>query len=452
MPTEAILYRILLAMPDDIEEERRVAKDVMMNWNSMTGRKHDIHLEPVDPRDMNGRSSLNEEIDIVLGTFWATANDSGGINYADMVRQLVNEETASTIAFCEANIPTERLDPEEYAALEAFKDDCREMGTGYFTYSNCEEYESQLRRDLARTMDGFLIDSESYFKENKADPDGPSDYDVEVDHERLKMSEAMHREQDERNIARIVEHFQETGIEPPYRVLDAGSGYGTVTQRRFGGDERFEVVGIDDSENVLKIANDQYAAQNIEYRWLDVNNIDAPNAALGEFDMVFVSYLFHHLDNQESVLSLLWDRVREGGAFLIRSCEDGQHMHYPPNEDMDWVVNVTDRIPKSSDRTHGRRLPTQIKRLSPSPDDMWLDLENYHTVGRDSTERQEYWDVFHSNRLHYAKMRAERDGATAEDERLYEDMSEQMTRLKDDVTGNEHIFDVKSVPVVVAIK
>jgi SAM-dependent methyltransferase len=450
MPTEAIVYRVLLAMPDDIEEERRVAKDVMLNWNSMTGRNHDIHLEPVDARDVNGRSSLNEEIDIVLGTFWATTNDSGGINYADMVRQLANEETASTIAFCEANIPTEQLDPEEYATLEAFKDDCRETGTGYFTYSNCEEYESQLRRDIARTMDGFLMDSESYFEENKDEHDGPSEYNPEVDHERLQLSEAMHRDQDERNLDRIIEDFQERGIEPPYRVLDAGCGYGTVCQRRFGGDERFEVLAIDGSEDVLKIANDQYTAQNIEYRWLDVNNLDA--ADLGKFDLVFVSYVFHHLDNQESALALLWDRVREDGALLIRSCDDGQHLHYPPNEDMDWVVDITDTIPGSSDRTHGRRLPTQMKRLSPTPDDVWMDMENYHTVGRDSTERREYWDVFHSNRLHYAKVRAEREDATAEDERLYADMSEQMTRIKDEITDNSHIFDAKSVPVVVAMK
>ncbi len=62
----------------------------------------------------------------------------------------------------------------------------------------------------------------------------------------------MHCEQDERNTDRIVEQLQENGIEPPYSVLDAGCGYGTVTQSRFGDDDRFQVVAIDEAEDVLE--------------------------------------------------------------------------------------------------------------------------------------------------------------------------------------------------------
>ncbi|AGB17400.1 hypothetical protein Halru_2829 [Halovivax ruber XH-70] len=162
--------------------------------------------------------------------------------------------------------------------------------------------------------------------------------------------------------------------------------------------------------------------------------------------------MFHHVANQESILSLLWDAVDEGGCLLVRSCDDGQHLHYPPDEDMEWLVEFTDDIPGSSDRTHGRRLPTQMKRLSPEPSDVWLDLKNYHTVGLSSAERREYWSVFHSNRLHYAKTRAERDDASVEEKRLYEQMSEAMGALEQKIIGNEHVFDVKSVPVVGAMK
>ncbi|WP_433632762.1 hypothetical protein [Halomicrococcus sp. NG-SE-24] len=79
-------------------------------------------------------------------------------------------------------------------------------------------------------------------------------------------------------------------------------------------------------------------------------------------------------------------------------------------------------------------------------------FEKLSYVGRDSGERHDYWDVFHSNRLHYAKVRAERDDATREDKQLYETMSDRMDRLEDKVIGNEHVFDVKSVPLAVAAK
>lgn len=448
MPIQSTVYQALFVMPDDIDVERRTAKDVLLDWNSRNGRKQEIHLSPVDAAHVDlGRSGLEEEIDIVVGTFWTEIDDAttGDTSLSEAVRSLaIDGEIPSMVGFSERDIPAERLNPEEYTELQEFRDDCRE--TGYFTYTSREEYENQLAQALTRTMDGILSSSESF--EEKSDD--PSEYDPEVDHERLQLSSSVHYDQDERNIERIIDHFQETGVEPPYRVLDAGCGYGTVTQSRFGEDERFDVVAIDDMESVLRIAQDQYTAPNIEYRWMDVNNVDG--ADLGKFDLVFVSYLFHHITNQESVLSLLWERVQEGGALMVRSCDDGQHFHYPPNEDMEWIVNFTDKIPGSSDRTHGRRLPTHLKRLSPAPADMWLDLKNYHTVGRDSTERRDYWTVFHSNRLYYAKLRAEREEATRDDERLYEDMAEQMQQQEENIIENEYVFDAKSVPVVVGVK
>lgn len=451
MPTEATVYRILLTMADDVEEERNTARDVIIDWNSTTGRKQDIHLEPVSAAHVDlERPDLDEEIDVVLGTFWTTVDYevSGNTNLADVVRRLsIDGNVPAMIGFSEQNIPTSRLISEQYARLEAFRDDCRE--TGYFTYATLEEYDVQLQQSLSRTMDGILSSSADRFLDAD-EHDGPSEYDVDVDHERLQLSAAVHREQDERNIERVVEHFEQVGIEPPYRVLDAGCGYGTVTKSRFGDDDRFEVLAIDQSRNALEVAKDRYAASNVEYRWLDVNNLT--DVDFGAFDLVFASYLFHHIANQESVLSLLWENVRDGGCLLIRSCEDGQHMHYPPDEDMDWLVEVTDEIPGSSDRTHGRRLPTHLKRLSPEPEDVWLDLENYHTVGRSSSERRDYWTVFHSNRLHYAKVRAERDNASIEEKRLYQKMAEQMDALEDKIIGNEHVFDVKSVPLVGATK
>ena len=451
MPIESTVYHVLLAMPSEIDAERQVAKDVLLDWNASTGRQQNIHLAPVDANHVDvSRSDLADDIDIVLGAFWTTVGDgpTGGASVADTVKRLaIEDDLPAMIGFSERDIPTNQLDPDQYERLQDFRDECR--ATGYFTYVDRAEFEEQLSNALARTMDQLLSPSDPA-SNGSDDHDGPSEYDPEVDHERLQLSAAMHREQDERNIDRIVERLQENGSEPPYSVLDAGCGYGTVTQSRFGNDDRFEGVARDGAEDVLEIAKDRYSAPNIQYRWLDVNNLG--KADLGTFDIVFASYLFHHIANQESVLSLLWEHVRDDGVLAVRSCEDGQHMHYPPEDEMDWIVEKTDEIPGSSDRTHGRRLPTHLKRLSPPPADVWLDLKNYHTVGRDSGERRDYWDVFHSNRLHYAKVRAERDDATQEDKQLYETMADRMDRLKDKIIGNQHVFDVKSVPLAVAVK
>ena len=93
-----------------------------------------------------------------------------------------------------------------------------------------------------------------------------------------------------------------------------------------------------------------------------------------------------------------------------------------------------------------------MKRLTPPPGDVWLDLQNYHTVGRNSAERRDYWTVFHSNRLHYAKVRAEQENATREDKRLYETMSERMNQARNRIIGNEHVLIFVGIRAVFPLK
>ncbi|AQL41631.1 hypothetical protein BV210_02380 [Halorientalis sp. IM1011] len=451
MPTQATVYRILIATPAEVEEETYAATNAVLDWNSVKGRGKNIHLEPVqypahvetDPDD------LASEFDLVIGAFWTQTGGiaESGSSILDVVRRLAfNESVPTIVGFSEKEIPPGKLDPEQYGAVEDFREECRSEGL-YFTYESIEEYQSQLEQELTQTMAG-LLDGPSFT--TKDDTHESSEYDPEVDHERLRLSAEMHREQDVRNIQRVVDHFEEVGIDQPYRVLDTGCGYGTVTRDRFGNDDRFDVVGIDHTKSVVKTAREEYAAPNIEYRWMDVNNLG--DSSLGAFDLVFSSYLFHHLENQEPVLSLLWEHVDDDGALLVRSCDDGQHLHYPPDKDMDWVVEITDEIKGSSDRGHGRRLYTHMNRLTPAPEGISLDLKNYHTGGMDTEERRQYWDVFHSNRLHYAERLANRDEATLEDQDLYETMSEKMDQLEEKFVDNSHFLDAKSVPVAVAFK
>src|SRR6056297_147382 len=105
MPTEATVYRVLLVMGDDIDDERSVARDVVIDWNSTTGRNQDIHLEPVSAAHVNlDAADLHEEIDAVLGTFWTTVEDAGSGRdcLTDTMQQLaLDGHTPSIIGFSE---------------------------------------------------------------------------------------------------------------------------------------------------------------------------------------------------------------------------------------------------------------------------------------------------------------------------------------------------------------
>lgn len=465
MPTKATVYRALIASPTDVEEERRATKDVIMQWNAAHSRQTGVYIEPVlyethVAKDLGDspQNIINDQLidhcDFAIGIFWnrigtETNSEPGGA--VEEVKTLAFEhDKPAIVGFSERDVPMSQLDIDQVQAVQAFKEECRERGL-YFTYETMEEFKIQLSQDLANTMNRLSAESsEEGFTKKPTEDAEASEYDPEVDHERLKLSSEMHRDQDVENLEDVVAHFEDVGIDPPYRVLDAGCGYGTVTRSRFGDDDRFEVLAIDVVPNVLEIAESEYDADNIDYRRLDAN--DLADADIGRFDLVFSTYLFHHLENQEAVLSYLWERVDEDGALLVRSCDDGQHLHYPPDEDMDWVVDVTDDIKGSSDRTHGRRLYTHLKRLQPEPERIDLDLRNYHTADEDRRGRREYWEVFHSNRLHYAEVLANRRDATDHDEAFFERMRSRFERLEQKFIDNAAFLDTKSVPLTVAYK
>ena len=49
----------------------------------------------------------------------------------------IDDDIPAMIGFSERDIPTNRLDAEEYERLQEFRDECREAG--YFTYADDEE-------------------------------------------------------------------------------------------------------------------------------------------------------------------------------------------------------------------------------------------------------------------------------------------------------------------------
>jgi len=277
-----------------------------------------------------------------------------------------------------------------------------------------------------------------------------SQYDPTVDFGRLNLSAKFHEEQDNETIERVVDILSEKNVDSPFQVLDAGCGYGTVTVERFGDDSRFEVVGIDKSESVVKTAEEINNADNIEYSVLDVKSI--LDSDFGMFDIVFSSYLFHHLTSPEQSLNDLWNLVSEPGAMIVRTCDDGQHVHYPDELGMTKLVSETDSIPGSSNRTHGRKLYTHMSRLNPEPSCVEYEMRNYDTVGLDELERERFFEVFHANRLHYAEVQAESDSNEEGDDKYYAEMNDKMSQIRQKFKNNSDFLDVKSVPMGVAFK
>ena len=109
----------------------------------------------------------------------------------------------------------------------------------------------------------------------------------------------------------------ETGLKSPLNVLDVGCGngrFGVFLADRLGRDG-LHYVGLDSSAALLERA--RTALSEIDAR-LDVRDIvdDPPDAALGQFDLVVLFGMLHHIpgaDRRLALLRSLADRVATGG-------------------------------------------------------------------------------------------------------------------------------------------
>src|SRR5215207_6971628 len=90
MPFRCETYRVLIASPSDLVDERQVAAEAMSEWNALNAAAENIVLLPVKwethatpetgvrPQDAINRQ-LVSECDILLGLFWTRLGTSTGV-------------------------------------------------------------------------------------------------------------------------------------------------------------------------------------------------------------------------------------------------------------------------------------------------------------------------------------------------------------------------------------
>lgn len=95
------------------------------------------------------------------------------------------------------------------------------------------------------------------------------------------------------------------------RALDAGCGSG---RHAIALAERFDqVVGIDISEPLIRIARERQSPQNVRYHVSDLMNVTDREG----FDLVFSSNTLHHLPDLDAALLHVKGLVRAGGRAVL---------------------------------------------------------------------------------------------------------------------------------------
>jgi len=119
------------------------------------------------------------------------------------------------------------------------------------------------------------------------------------------------------------------------RILDVGCGPGNVAKVLAESDQKFEVLGIDLSSEMIKRAGANVISPRVQFLERDIRDMGLEGK---EYDAVIASFCLPHLTNEEAE-KLIQDvsRVLVKGGLLYLSCMEGyksgfETTSFSPNE------------------------------------------------------------------------------------------------------------------------
>ena len=162
MPFRSETYRVLIASPSDLEDERRAATDAINEWNAQHAAAEGIVLLPVKwethalpETGTRPQGAINRQLvissDLLIGMFWTKLGTNTGVAESGTVEeidQFVSDGKPAMLYFSSRPLNPNRIDLAQSRKLRKFKDATyRTALVGGFA-SN-EELKGTLLRDLS---------------------------------------------------------------------------------------------------------------------------------------------------------------------------------------------------------------------------------------------------------------------------------------------------------------
>jgi hypothetical protein len=158
-------YRVLIASPSDMPEERQIATEVINEWNDLHAATEGVVLLPVRwethampetgvrPQDAINRQ-LVAECDLLLGMFWTKLGTNTGVaesGTVEEIEQFVGSSRPAILYFSHRPIDPAKIDQRQHARLQQFQDNTYQKAlTGGF--ASLDDLRHTLFRDLTRQV------------------------------------------------------------------------------------------------------------------------------------------------------------------------------------------------------------------------------------------------------------------------------------------------------------
>jgi len=462
MPREATIYRVLIASPSDVFEEREAVQNVIYNWNASNSVDMSIMFEPVlwethvipelgdRPQSIINKQIVNDS-DILIGIFWTRIGTSTGTYESgtiEEIEQFIKSKKLSMVYFSKRQASIDQIESNQLNRLRKFQKKCEQLGV-ISTYGGISEFKLKLNQHISKiafTLTQKQSNEEDFSKKIET---AASNYDYQEDKERLRIQADSLQELDLKNIRTAISYIRKFNPEKVIKVLDIGCSDGYVTYSRFSKFDDIQIVGVDISKTAIEVANRNYADENFSFR---VANIEDENIHSDEYDLIFCSFVLHHLKNPEGIMHKLWSSLNSHGSIIMSSVDDGTIINYPPNHDLEFLIQSTNLIKGGPDRLHGREFYSHIMSLDTEPVNVEMDFQVSTTVNMDKKERLNYFLDCHSFRSGYAERLANEPDSTPSDIKLAKKLKRIIEEQKNRFVNEKGLFALEVIPILIAHK
>lgn len=165
MSYAATVLKIMIASPGDVPTERRLAREVVLEWNAVHSQERHQVLLPVAWEThatpaMGGRAQeiINKQLlrdsDLLIAIFWTRVGTPTGVAPGGTIEEVEEHLRAGKPAmlyFSAAPVRPDSVEEEQYKALKQFRKSCRNRGL-VEEYESISEFREKLVRHLAQTV------------------------------------------------------------------------------------------------------------------------------------------------------------------------------------------------------------------------------------------------------------------------------------------------------------
>lgn len=230
------------------------------------------------------------------------------------------------------------------------------------------DYKNDGLEAVAKVLESIKKQNSSMIS-NVSDPVGSSySYADTGEKKRLEIQATLESKKDKQLIPAILEQYNHKAL----NILDVGCSAGYVTYKVFSEIDGIKnIIGIDKFETCIEDFNREIQDERFQGFSINVESGDFEERLsevmdkrdIDGFDFIYSALCFHHLNDPKHVLKKLKKFLKDDGYIYIRTCDDGQDIAYPDEENrIDTLIRKTMELNGVSDRYHGRKLFSQLQK------------------------------------------------------------------------------------------